>query len=257
MKLNRLFILPFLLPLFGFVEILKTRTDSFVPRDTTSLKSFGIKVIEKRFRHKTSEPLSIANYMTDVRITLKTQSISQINDYGVVQFIKGCKWESIWNGSQLEKLMSISRDHFGEPTKFIHRDWEVDTDSYDPVYQSYDGDRFALWRWNQDARSDNPETATFTHFKPTPHPTVFLTDQPGTSYKSATSTTAIQTAKNSTLHFKSCLFKMSDLPETTDRPGSNIDMSRAIHCFEWKDKWVFNFQTQSMSQPEGIDSICF
>ena len=254
MNYQRLFILPFLLPLFGFVEILSTKRDAFTPSNSAALKSYSIKVITKRFRQN-GDPLTYANYMNDIRVSLKTKSISHIREYGVVQFIKGCKWESTWDGEKEEKFLSVSRDHFGAPAKFIHKNWQIDSDSHDPVYHSYQGERFALWRWNKNPADDTPQTSTYLHFKEPPHPSVFLTDLPGTSYKTISSS-AIQRAKNSTLEFRTCLFHLTDLPETTDKDGSNIDSSKALKCFEWRDSFVFDFKSQTMKQPESIDPIC-
>ncbi len=249
MKFQNLIILPFLIPLFGFVEILSKTEDKFIP-PTGTLKSYQIQVLKKRFRMQ-GESLDRANYMTDLRIIMKTASLASIQNYGVVQFIKGCKWQSHWDGKELTKELSLQRDHFGQSITFKHQDWEVDSDSHDPVYHSFRGDRFGLWRWNSNANSFDPETATFLYRKAAPHPTVFFTDLPGTSFKQSD-----QSAINSTLDFKTCIFKLTDIPEQTDPRGSNIDLSKSLKCFEWSDHFVYDFKALKMSQPTDIDPVC-
>lgn len=238
----------------GSVEILSTNTE-FYSEENSELKSVSLKVIKKRLR-LSGTPLKNASYMTDIRLSLETQSAGGYAEFGVVQFIRGCKWRSVWDGKKLEKDASISREHMGQIITFRHVGFEVDSDSLDPVYHSYLGHRFALWRWNETPSSDNPETAYFVYHREPTHGVVFLTDLPGTSFFSAELSQGKMWAQNSSLEFKTCIFRLTDLPFETDREGSNIDQTKALKCFSWSDKWVFDFKREIMTSPSEIDPFC-
>jgi len=250
------------IPACALTETLSTRRDTWAPNPATcaaagtcSLREFGIVEMKKRFRMR-GEPLAIANHMSDLRIILRTNTVEQIRDYGVVQWIRGCQFSTSWDGQQVTTAFSISRDHMGRPITFRHRDWEVDTDSADPVYHSFDGDRFALWRWNANPASLEAEGSTYTHFREPPHPRVFFTDMPGSHFRSATVYNGIQNATNSSLEFKVCVFKITDLPTATDARGSNIDETKALACHRWSDSQIYDFRAQDMKHPVGIDPRC-
>lgn len=241
--------------LFSFVEVLSTRQESYRPATAGALQSLEMKVLKKRLQLRGQSP-AYGSYMTDLRLTLETSKAGQYQDYGIVQFIKGCKWISHWDGRAITKHLSIARNHMGNPVIFKHQHFEVDTDSLDPVYHSYQGHRFALWRWNESPSNDDPESAHYVYHREPPHGTIFLTDMPGTSFGSQDMQGVIQEAQNSTLEFKTCLFSLSDLPQATDARGANIPMDKAIKCFSWEDKWVFDFRQQKMTSPQSIDQVC-
>lgn len=254
MKILNLIPLLFLPLLMGFVEILSTHTETSL-LDESELKSISMKVIKKRLRLSGTLERN-ASYMTDIRFGLQTYSVGGYGSFGVVQFIRGCKWRSTWDGKQVVKDASISRHHMGQIITFKHVGFEIDSDSLDPLYHSYLGHRFALWRWNEKPSNDNPETAYFVYHREPSHGTVFLTDLPGTSFFSAELIEGKQWAQNSSLEFKTCLFRLADLPLQTDPQGSNIDQAKALKCFSWDDKWVYDFQKGLMTSPAEIDSFC-
>jgi hypothetical protein len=165
-----------------------------------------------------------------------------------VQWIRGCVFTSYPDG---RKYLDIAREHFGRIVPFKHETWQIDSDSTDPIYSSYEGyGRFALLRWNQDPRSTDPETATYyANAKPS-HGTTFVTDLPGTAFATKTN------AQNVSLEFRTCLFKTSDLPAATTPDGTGIDDAKAIWCVSWDHKFVYDFKSQTMTKPSQIDSFC-
>ena len=244
----------FILPsLMGFTEILSKRAETHT---LGTNREFNFTVYKKRFRLNRSEPLIYANHMTDIRAILVLPTPTDYRKYGIVQFIKGCKWRSVWDGKNVSKQLDIARDHLGERVVFKHVGFEVDTVDLDPMYSGWEGNRFALWRWNKKKSSDDPETATYVFHQEPPHGTVFVTDMPGTSFRSEFEYNGLITAQNSTLEFKTCLFHFSDIPEITDAVGSNIFMDKALKCYEWEDKWIYDFEAEKITTPKKIDPIC-
>jgi hypothetical protein len=249
----RTFLLLSLPSLMAFTEILSTKKSHY---ELEAGGEFNLTVYKKRFRLSRHEPMIFANHMTDIRAALVLEGPMDFKKYGVVQYIKGCKWRSTWNGKALTKELSIARDHLNQRVVFRHPGFEVDTVDLDPMYSGYEGNRFALWRWNENKRSDDPETATYVFHRDPPHGTVFVTDMPGTSFRSEAEYNNVITAQNSTLEFKTCLFKIEDIPLETDAQGSNIFLDKALKCFEWEDKWIYDFPSEKMTSPKVIDPIC-
>lgn len=216
-------------------------------------------VTEKKSVRFPGEPAEFATHFTDVRMALRTESVATLEDYAVVQWIRGCQFETTWDSSgRPQKLLSISRYHFGKVIPFKHRTWEIDSDIMDPVYSSDDRfGRFALWRWNKDANSLEPRTATYYFKAPPPHPSIFLTDLPGGAsyYKSQTS--GIESAKNSSLEFKACLYRTKDIPEVSDPKGSNFESAEPLICENWEHKFVFDRTSKTFKSGGSIDPFCF
>lgn len=242
-----------LLSLMAFTEILSKKSESF---KIASGGEYKFTVYKKRFRLSRNEPMIYANHMTDIRAILELKGPEEFKKFGIVQFIKGCKWRSVWDGKNVVKQLSIARDHLNQRVIFKHVGFEVDTVDLDPMYSGWEGNRFALWRWNEKPSSDDPETATYVFHRDPPHGTVFVTDMPGTSFRSEFEYDGLVTAQNSTLEFKTCLFHYADIPEVTDATGSNISMDKALKCFEWDDKWIYDFFAEKITTPTAIDPIC-
>lgn len=140
----------------------------------------------------------------------------------------------------MTKTLSISRNHFGQNVPFQHREWEVDTDSSDPIYTNYETfGRHALLRWNRDPKSLDAETSKFYGQVKPPHGSVFATDLPGSGFLTSGSG-----------------FKTADLSLTTDKTGSNIDQAKAIRCVTWSHQFVWDFARGRMTTPAKLDSFC-
>lgn len=241
-------------PAAASIDVVGSRRERWSPASPGELVRFDLAVEQKRVLLP-GDTVATASWMTDVRVVLETADVPAIERFGVVQFIRGCKWSSSWDGRAVTKTLNVSRDHFGSSVIFRHRGWEVDSDSADPVYTSYGPERFALWRWNADPASLDPQGATFWHDARPARPVVFFTDLPGASARFPGSALP-QTAGNSTLEFSVCLFRLADLPASTDPTGANIDRSKALRCHEWRDSWVYDFARQAMTSPAGIDPVC-
>ena len=192
------------------------------------------------------------NYLTDTRFIINASAPSLIEDFAVVQWIRGCVFSSNVKG---KKFLNVSREHFGQIIPFKHAGWQIDSDSTDPIYSSYASEgveygRFALLRWNANPKDVNPETATYYAKAKPPHGTTFVTDLPASAFAIATD------AQNVSLDFRTCVYKTRDLPETTSPDGANIDQTKAIWCVSWDHKYVYDFKTKTMAKPSQIDSFC-
>ena len=190
--------------------------------------------------------------MTDRYLAYRTQRVSQIEDVAVVQFIKGCIYRLEKRGQEWTKELTYHREHMGQSRLFIHRDWEVDTDTLDPIHTDYLGNRFGLLRWNDDGSMDANKSHFYIYKKPS-IPFVYQTDLPSAAALFDSGTLSAQVPS---LEFNICLFKTVDLPLTTDASGSNIDVTKALRCFSWSHNYRLNTKTLKFSEAKSIDAIC-
>jgi len=249
------------------IDVISTRRQSFRPTadrcaeaGICDLKRFRL-VVQKKKVVLPNLPDKNAYYMTDIRAQYETTSLQSLEKYGVVQLIRGCMFESAWDGNQLTKTLSISRNHMGEDKIFKHATWQIDNDHPAPVYtglQFPDGriDPFFLLNWNDNRNSLDANSSYFYGQRKPPHPVVYATDLPGPAYLSDVMTNGTLRAQNTSLEFQTCLFKMSDLPPTTDMSGAGVDFNKAIKCFEWSHKNIYDFSAQTFISSGNVDNVC-
>ncbi len=234
------------------------------PIEEVGLRSFELTEAKEKVMLDDNEDL--ADYMTSMRVIIKTQTVEQIENYAVVQFIKGCQFESFWNGQKVTKdLASINYNLFGKLVPFKLPRWEIDSDNADPVFSSYEGyGRFALLRWNEDASSYETNKATYYAKHKPPHPVVFGSDfpSPAAVEEKIVRTPVegeppfVKSATNTSLEFRTCLFHSKDVPLRSTPDGAGLRRSAAIHCFRWEHKFVYNYLENKFIAGGAIDPVC-
>ena len=63
------------------------------------------------------------------------------------------------------------------------------------------------------------------------------------------------TAQNTSLEFKSCLFRVEDIPISVEA-GEKVEIEKALSCLDWEHKFIYNFESKAFSSPKEIDPIC-
>ncbi len=204
-----------------------------------------------------SAPASDVSWMTDTRFAYTAPSPAQVENYAVVQWIRGCLFQSEFKHGKVLKTLPYVRTHFGNQIVFQHRTWQIDSDTMDAAATSDINDgRFALLRWNTDPQSFDAETANYYAKAKPPHGSVFATNLPSSAFLTQGTGLKDGTAQNASLEFLTCLFKAGDVPETTTPSGSGLDQSRALWCVKWDHKFVWDFAAGAMSRPSQIDPVC-
>lgn len=237
------------------VTPISERTEVFEPRSSDEPR-----IIFQELKKKvdlTGIPANQSNFLTDLRFAYDAGTPERIETFAVVQWIRGCMFHSTAKNGKVSRSLSISRNHFGQNVPFQHREWEVDTDSTDPIYTNYETfGRHALLRWNKNPSSLDAETSKYYGQEKPTHGSVFATDLPGSGFLTSGSGKGNGNAQNASLEFRTCLFKTADLPLATDKTGSNIDASKALRCVNWSHRYVWNFSKGRMASPTSIDSFC-
>ncbi len=217
----------------------------------------SVKLVERKVKVLLpNEHSDYATYMTDARFVLEVTKPSQIPNYGVVQFMKGCMFES-----ELQDDGSVRRDftyihkNFGRYKLVKHDDWIIDTEHADPLTSSFEGyGRFDLYKWNSNPANLDADNATwYFDAKPT-HGTVFKADLIGTT--GFIEDAVKPSARNSSLDIETCIFKIGDLPKATDETGAGVDKSKALWCASWDHKFVYDFANSKVVQEKTIHPYC-
>lgn len=250
------------------IQVLNETKQSFVNNEficqfneTCDLFNFSLVELKKKVVLPNT-PDSEAYFLTDIRAVYQTESVDKIEKYSIVQMIKGCMYESTWDGVKLEKNLTFNRDHMGKSALFKHKTWQVDNDHEAPIYTGVKFDSgkinpFYLLRWNMNPKSLVADNAKFYGREIPPHPIVFAVDMPGpASFRTETYQPGKVAATNVSFEFKTCLFKTEDLPAATDADGANIDFTNSIQCFNWNHKYIYDFVAEKFNSPNKIEDIC-
>lgn len=188
----------------------------------------------------------------------RTKSIETLRDYAVVQFIRGCTFSQYLVHDIPTKGLTYSRDFFGKDVTFKHVRWAADNQRSDPMYgaDSTRDDRHFFYRWNSVADSVNEETSNLLGEAAPPSPELYIGDDPmgGSISLQDDAGSEIGWTRNSTLHFQTCIFRTRDVPRDVGPEG--VDRSLSLHCVNWTDSHVYNYQTKQFDSPSEIDPIC-
>lgn len=214
--------------------------------DTCSLKSFTL---------KSNDYITTLGadryYGSQAHAFFETDKVSNLTDYGVVQFIKGCAFRSKKSeDGTVKKWRGIVREFFGNMQVFHHPEWVIDSVDADAMYNNYTSeDRHGAHRWNSKKYSTAKETEHYFLNKRPTNPVLYVRDMP-----SMGSYDDVLGASNVSLQFKTCLYKTSDIPESTT--PDDLRFAQPISCLEWSSSFVFNHDSKHFESPKDIDPFC-
>ncbi|MDZ4084419.1 MAG: hypothetical protein U1E10_15855 [Bdellovibrionales bacterium] len=223
--------------------------------DLCDLKS--VKIVERKIKVLLpDERPEFASYMTDFRFVIQVDKASSIPRYGVVQFLKGCMFQSelLPDGTVSNRFAYVHK-HFGAYQLLRHDNWVVDSSHDDPVASSFENyGRFDLYKWNKDPKNLDADNATWYFDAQPPHGTVFKSEL--LSNTGLMEGTQNPMARNSSIELETCIFKIGDLPAKSDASGTGIDRSKAIWCSQWDHKFSYDFATAKVVQDQSIHPYC-
>ena len=200
--------------------------------DTCDLKRFTLttSVHEVWFSDDPNYP----TYGNGVIMEYETDSVDALEKYAIVQFIKGCVFDSSKNRQgKINRNVSYIVPSFGEDIPYCFPQWVIDSQDTDPAYNSDpEYGRFHLLRWNKPGSYDHRTQKYYGAEKPKV-PLLYMTDYPAGAFVTGTG------VKNASLEFNTCIYKASDVPTETRR--DNINFAKPIACFEWRNVYVYDF----------------
>ncbi len=199
---------------------------------TCDLKRFTLttSIYEVWFSDDPNHP----TYGNGVIMEYATDAVDALEKYAIVQFVKGCVFESSKNGDgKIDRNFSYVVPSFGEKIPFCFPNWVIDSHDTDPAYNSDpEYGRFYLLRWNRPGSYDHRTQKYYGTEKPKT-PVVYMTDYPDGAFVTGTG------VKNAALEFKTCIYKAADVPAETQR--DDIHFAKPITCFDWQNVYVYDF----------------
>lgn len=181
-----------------------------------------------------SDNADYPTYSNGVIMEYETDSVAALEKYAIVQFKKGCVFDSYKNrAGKIQRNITDTVGSFGEQIPFCFHRWVIDSLDRDPAYNSDpDYGRFHLLRWNNPGSYDNRTQKYYGAEKPKT-PVVYMADYPAGAFISRTG------VRNVALEFNTCIYKASDVPAETSR--DNLNFAQPISCFEWQNVYVYDF----------------
>lgn len=175
-------------------------------------------------------------YSNGVIMEYETGSVPALEKYAIVQFKRGCVfYTSEAAPGVIKRSINSTVFSFGESVPYCFRNWIIDSQDTDPVYNSDpEHGRIYLARWNRPGSYDNQTQRFYGVQKPT-RPVVYMTDYPSGAFVRASG------VKNTALEFKTCIYKASEVPAVTRR--DDINFAKPISCFEWQNVYIYDFKT--------------
>ena len=234
--------------------ILNTRTETFKNilcevTDTCSLKEVSITV--ENYKILVADSYS---YGTRTFSQYNTESVADLEDYGFVQLIRGCIFDAYFeNGKIKNKVFGYSKKNFDQYVTFRFPDWVIDSVDTDPFFNNVPGAEFRhyYYRWNQVPDSFEKKTELFYGKEKPSLPKLYVKDLPGTSFYSDEYSPV---AKNTSLEFRTCIYKTKEIPTITT--ADNIHFAEPIHCFDWRSSFIDQLEAGKFESPAEIDPFC-
>ncbi len=190
------------------------------------------------------------SYGTGAFISYKTKAIEQLENFAIVQKIRGCQFESKKESDgSVSKRIALVREFFDELVPFKHSQWVIDSVDKDPMYNNYTpANRHGAYRWNRVAGSTDRETEVrYLNGRPA-RPELYVSDFPGTAF------TGHGVAKNISLEFEVCLFATKDVPQSTT--PEDVNFAAPIACHSWASSFVYNHSTEKFEKKSELDPFC-
>lgn len=256
------------------VIVLDSRTNVF--QNTDCKANHTCSLIKAEHQVENYKIWVIDGYSHGTRRILRyqTDSLATLEDYLVVQFMRGCMYDSRSDGFNVATVFRQHYRHFGKIVPLHFNNWIIDTDNPDPAYSSLNVQRWSdsygcasdkpdpeckalngplryfLWTWNTVPGSTDKATRKFYGFTEPPTPELYITDHPGRA-----AFVMGDDAQNISLQFRTCIYKAADVPATMT-PEDSVNFAKPIHCFEWSASHIYNHATEQFEHLRGVSPVC-
>lgn len=183
-----------------------------------------------------------------------TRTPATLEDFAVVNFIRGCQFETEFKAGKVERYYTILVGSFGPEVPFLFPDWRIDSLDVNPMYNNTPeadvgrlGTLHGSYRWNRVKGSFDKKTEVlFGDERPT-EGRLYVSDRPGTAFVSDDG----MSANNISLQFRTCLYRTRDIPRVST--PQDLDFAKPIACHEWASSYVYDFAKKEMTHPKELD----
>lgn len=214
-------------------KILRQHSLIFENNNCASIRACSLKRVEYLVQDYRIRVGGGYNFGTRLFARYQTDSLSTLEDYVFVQFIRGCVYTTERKNGVVTILRDIDRYHFEKIRIFKHAEWVIDSFDKDPAYYSIAGlPRHFAYRWNKKPGSTAKETEMIYGREWPDFPELYVADRPATAFYMNRS------ARNISLRFKTCIYKSRDVPFTAN--PNEIEFAEPINCFFWNSSFIFS-----------------
>lgn len=197
-------------------------------------------------------PSMAPSHGTSMRASYRVRNVRDLEKYSIVQFIRGCFFKSSVQAGPILKQLVFSREFFGRSIPFIHPEWVIDSDTIDPMYWGNgpaNTNRHSSYLWSRIPGTFNERTSTFYGTQRPRRPELYVTDLPSGGFLNAAGD-----AYNASMEFRTCIYHSTGVPIQT--VPTDLNFAIPIHCVEWRNSHVYNFETRQFESPAQIDEFC-
>lgn len=255
----RLSVLPVLCAgtaLAGSVTHSPTRTKTFVNSNceadqTCDLLSFSLHQYEYKvdFAGGTEQ-----SYGTTVNFEYTTKSPGSLEDFALVNFIRGCQFDSTSRNGRVARAYAVKVESFGRMVPYRFPDWSIDSFDANPMYNNWPEEEVAAgaslhgsYRWNKVPGSFDEKTEVYFVQERPRTGRLYVSDRPGTAFVFDGGASA----KNISVQFRVCIYRTRDIPRSTS--PDNLAFASPIACHEWASSYVWDFEKGEMTRPKELD----
>lgn len=236
----------------GEFKILRERKSIFLNEKCQSAENCDLVSVEYLVQ---DYKIGIGNdysFGTRLFVRYRTKSIADLENYAIVQFLKGCVFETSLKNGEVTVHRGITVEHFGEFKEFKFKDWAIDSIDSDPVYYSSNGlPRHYYYKWSKTGKfpTDWQHDEMFFGRQSPPQPELYVSERPGgTAFKTEFD------AKNISLQFRTCIYKTKDVPSETT--PNDLNFAKPVHCFDWKSSFLYNHFKKRYENRNDISEFC-
>lgn len=175
-----------------------------------------------------------------------------IEDFAFVQYVRGCIYSTFPDkDGVVTNHYNVVRQHLGKRKVYMHLDWEVDSFTTDPMYDS--GAKYGLrhyfMEWNLSPYTFPLERGNYYGEDAPTGRKLFIRSQ---SLPPAFYSASGDFHLNHSLEYRTCLYRTRDIPLV----AGNEAIPNPITCFEWRSSHVYNYETRKHESPKGIVKAC-
>lgn len=194
------------------------------------------------------------NYGSTVNIEYVTRTPASLEDFAVVNFIRGCQFDTEFKGGKVERHYTILVGSFGENVKYLFPRWRIDSLDVNPMYNNTSpaeaarsGTLHGSYRWNRVKGSFAKDSEVLFGDERPVEGRLYVSDRPGTAFVSDDG----ERATNISLQFRTCLYRTRDMPSVAT--PEDVDFAAPIACHEWASSYVYDFFRKEMTHPKELD----
>ena len=225
--------------------------------DSCSLKEFKIGTRQIEF---TLQEYNERHHFVETVASYRTKKLSDIKDYAIVQFKRGCRFETYpENGAIHTRGYFGNYRSFGDRLEDRFKNWIIDSVDRNPIYFSYDDrDKFASnphygYYWNEKRGDFSKDNRHYFGEMLPPRPEIYIRDLDGPNYV-ANGAFFYDLAMNTWMQYKTCVYKTKDIPKVTTR--DDIHFAKPIHCFDWGNFHVYDHFEKKWTSPNEMPAYC-